>query len=106
MQPLRVQVRLAPELHDAGGDLVGVPLLLVRVLEELRGHGLGVDPLGHEVVALVAQHADDLGGQRLVEQLHHRLAVRLVALGHRAVLDVLARALAERLDVGHEVLRH
>jgi hypothetical protein len=83
-----------------------VPLLLVRVLEELRGHRLGVDALGHEVVPLVAQHADDLGGQGLVEQADDGVAVRLVALGDGAVLDVLARPVAERLDVADELLGH
>ena len=63
------EVGLAAELRDALGDLVGVLLLVVGVLEELGRHALGVDALRHEVVALVAQHADDLGGERLVQQL-------------------------------------
>ena len=66
-----VEVRLALELRDAQRDLVGVPQLLVGVLEELGGHRPGVEPVGHEVVALVAEDADDLGGQRLVEHLDH-----------------------------------
>ena len=56
------------------GDLVGVRLLLVRVLEELGRDALRVDARRHEVVALVAQHADDLGRQRLVQDLDHGLA--------------------------------
>ena len=63
-------------------------------------------PLRHEVVPLVAQDADDLGGERLVEELDHGLAVGPVARGDRALLDVLARACAERLDVGEERLGH
>ena len=77
----------------------------LRVLEELGRHALGVDALRHEVVALVAQHADDLGRERLVEQPHHRLAVGAVAGRHRALLDVLAGAAAQFLDVGQERLR-
>jgi len=46
-EPLRVEVRLAVELHDARRDLVGVLLLLVRLGEELRRHRVGVDPGGH-----------------------------------------------------------
>ena len=61
-------------------DLVRVHLLLVRVLEELRRHRLRVDAGRHVVVPLVAQDAHDLGGQGLVQDLHDRLAVGLVAL--------------------------
>ena len=67
-QALGVEVRLAAELHDALRDQVGVRLLLAGVLEELVGDGLGVDARRHEVVALVAQDADDLGRERLVQQ--------------------------------------
>ena len=105
-EPLGIEVGLAPELHDALGDLVRVPLLLAGVLEELRLHGLGVDALGHEVVALVAQHAHQLGGEGLVEQADDGVAVGLVGLGHGAVLDVLSGPLAQRLDVRQEVLGH
>src|SRR3954465_2844028 len=37
------EVRLAVELRDTCGDLVGVLLLVLRVLQELRRHALGVD---------------------------------------------------------------
>ena len=93
------EVGFAAELDDAFGDLVGVPQLLVRVREELFGDGLRVDAARHEVVAPVTQHANDLGRQRIVEQLHHGVPVGCVALGYRAFFDVLARALAELLDV-------
>jgi hypothetical protein len=43
-------------------------------------------------VAPVAQHAHDLGGERLVEELYHRSPVGAVGLGDRALLDMLARA--------------
>ena len=67
------------ELHDARRDLVRVRLLLVRVLEELLRDALGVEPARHEVVPLVAQHADELGRERLVQELEHGLAVGAVA---------------------------
>ena len=98
-----VEVRLALQLRDAQRDLVGVAQLLVGVLQELRGHRPGVEALGHVVVPLVAQHADDLGGQRLVEHLDHPLAVGAVGVGDRALLDLLPGPLAEGLDVGEEV---
>jgi hypothetical protein len=105
-QPLRVQVGRALELHDAGRDLVGVRLLLVRVLEELGRHRLRVDAGRHVEVPLVAQDAHDLGGQRLVQDLHDGLAVGLVAFRDGTVLDVLARPLPQRLDVGEELVGH
>src|SRR5262249_12608720 len=64
--------------------------------------GLGVDALRHEVMALVSQRTDDLGRERLVEQLHDRVAVCGVPGRDRALLDVLARTLAQRLDVADE----
>ncbi len=42
-QTVRREVRLAAELDDALGDLVGVTLLLVRVREELVGDALRMD---------------------------------------------------------------
>ena len=65
---LRVEVRLALKLDDPRRhDLVGVTLLLGGVLEELGRHRTRVDPSGHEVVALVAEDTDQLGGQGLVQ---------------------------------------
>ncbi len=75
-QALGRQVGLAAQLHDAFGQPVGVVLFLGGVLGEFRRHRLGVQAAGHEEVALVAQHTDDLGGQRFVQQLEHGLAVR------------------------------
>ncbi len=69
-----IHLRLAAQLLDALGDLIGVFLLFVRMFEELFLHGLRVNPRGHEVVKLVAQNADELGRERLVE--HRRRLVR------------------------------
>ncbi len=41
---IRVEVRLALELGDPQGDLVGVPELLVGVLEELAATGPALRP--------------------------------------------------------------
>jgi hypothetical protein len=54
-------------------------------------------------VALVPEDADELGGERLVQQAEDRIAVRVVIGGDRAALDVLPRPLAQRLDVGQNV---
>ena len=63
----------------------------------------GVDAVGHEVVALVAEVADELGGQRLVEHLDDPIAVGAVRGGDRALLDLRPCSLTEGLHVGEEV---
>jgi len=98
-QTLRREVGLTVELGDTRGNLTSVGLLLVRVLQELLGDRIGVDAGGHEVVALVAQHTDDLGGERFVEQLEDGITIRAITLGDRALLDVLPRALPQCFDV-------
>jgi hypothetical protein len=52
------------------------------------------------VVVAIAQHADELGRERLVQHLQHLGAVARVALGDRTFLDVAARGIAQGLDVG------
>jgi len=69
------------------------------MLLELRLDGLGVDPGGHEVVEAIAQHADDLGRQRLVQYGNRLLAVELVVLRDSALGDVLAGAFTDFLDL-------
>ena len=71
-QRVGIEVGLAAELHDALGDPVGVLLLLGGMLGELRLDRIRRDALRHEVVPLVAQHADDLGRERLVQHLRSR----------------------------------
>src|SRR5260221_7139098 len=77
-------------------------LLFLRVLRELGRHAFGVDALRHVVVALVAQRADDFGGERLVQELEHHRAVGVVPGSHRALRDVLPGPLTQRLDVGEK----
>ena len=79
-QAVRRQIRFAAELDDAFGDLVGVALFLVRVCEKLLGDRLRVDAARHEVVTPIAQHANDLGGQRIVEQSSTRRRGRRCSL--------------------------
>src|SRR2546429_2357613 len=98
------EIRCAAELDDALRNTVGVFLLLAGVLEKLRGDRSRMNASRHEVMALVAQHANDLGRQRGVEDLDRRFGVAAVAIGHSAAGDVLPRPLAQRLDVGQEWL--
>src|SRR5437879_3769768 len=93
-ETLGIEVGLAAQLRDPLRDPVGMLLLLAGMDEEFGLHRLRVDALGHIMVALVAQDADQLGRQRLVQHLDYLLAVALVAGGDRAVLDAAARPLA------------
>src|SRR5579864_1536022 len=73
---------------------------LVCMFQEFGCDGRGVNAGSHEIVALVAQHADDLGSECFIQQLDHDLAVGCVAGCHGAFLDVLPRALAQGRDIG------
>ena len=88
------------QLDDALGEEVGMRHFLGRMFEELGRDRRGVDAGGHEVVALVAQHADQFRGERLVQHLEHLLAVSGIAGSHGALFDVLPCACAQGLDVG------
>lgn len=100
MDSRSVEFGLAAQLHDAFGQLVGVFRFLVGVLEEFLGGDMGFNTVGHEIVTFVAQHADQLSGQRFVEQAQDFLAIGIVAFGHGAVFDVLAGALTQGAYVG------
>src|SRR6202035_842953 len=76
----------------------------VRVLEELLGHGLGVNARGHVIVAAVSQHADDFRRQNLIQYADHRFAVGLVGGRDRSPLHVLTGTPAKFLNVGYERL--
>src|SRR4030095_4961766 len=91
-QAIGVEVGGAAELDDALGELIGVGLLFLRVLEELLGDGLGVDAGGGEVVSAVAEDADDLGGKSGVEQLEDGVTVGGIAGGGGAGIQGWAGA--------------
>ncbi|MNH28058.1 hypothetical protein D3C78_654160 [compost metagenome] len=80
--------------------------LLGGVLEEFVSCDTGLDPAGHVVVALVAQGADPLGGQRLVEQAQDFFPVGAVAFGHGALLDMLAGTLTQGFNIGQFNVAH
>jgi len=98
-QRVGLEVGVAAELHDAFGELVGVRQFLIGVHQELFGDLRRIAPMRGVVVAPVAQHADELGGQGVVEQAHDLVAPRAVGRRHRAFFTValggLDRALVE-----------
>jgi len=105
-QQVGVELRLAAQLHDTLGQFVSVLGFLGRMFQELIGSHAGLEAVGHEVVTLVAQHADQFSGQRLVEQSDDFLTVGVVAFGHGTVFDVLAGAAAQGRNVSQLCLSH
>jgi hypothetical protein len=59
-----------------------------------------MDAARHEVMAPVAQHADELGCQGVIEKRQHHVAIGGVAHGDGAFIDVLPGAHAQGRDVG------
>src|ERR1019366_3411334 len=61
-----------------------------------------VDALGHVVMTLVAQHANDLRGECLIEDAQDDRPVAFVAVCNRSVLNVLTGTSANLFDVSQE----
>ncbi len=83
------EIRFAAQLHDPLGNEVGVGRFLVRVHQEFRGDRGGLQTVGREIVALVAQHAHEFGRQSIVQQLHDGVAVRTVRRCDGTFVEVL-----------------
>jgi hypothetical protein len=74
-------------------------LLLIGVIEETGGHGLGMNAGGHVVMTFIAQHTDNFRRQDFIEYADHGFPVGTLAAGDRALLHVLTGAPAELLYV-------
>ena len=101
-QAVRRQIRRAAELHDSLRDKVGVLLLFACMFQKFLGDGARMNTLGHEIVALVSQHTNNLRRKRFVENLDRGFSVAAVSRRHGTVLDMLARALAQCLYIGEK----
>ena len=55
----------------------------------------------HKVVALIAQYADDLGGQRLIEQLDDLIAIGGVTGSQGTFLDLATGVGTQRFLAAH-----
>ena len=91
--------RLLTQLDDAFRDQVGVCGFFLGVHQELVRDRRRLAAIGREVVALVAQHADQLGRQRIVEQLDDGVAVRTVAGRDGAPFQILRGGGLDRVFV-------
>src|ERR1700681_1321029 len=78
-----------PKLGDPLGRNIRVTLLLVRVLEELLGHCLGMNSRGHVVVTFISPYTDNFRRQDLIQNADNRFPVRTVAASDRTLLHML-----------------
>src|SRR5439155_21156996 len=76
--------------------------LLLRVLGELFLHRLAGEPGRTHRVELVAQHADDLGGHRMVQEGDGVLHLAPVVRGYGAGNQMLPGPAADLLDIGEK----
>jgi hypothetical protein len=81
----------AGELNDALRNTVRMFLLFTRMLQKFRRGAFRDEALGHEIVALVSQHAHEFGGEGFIQKFQHRVAVRMVAGDNRTFFDVSPR---------------
>ena len=68
------------------------------MLKKFFRHRLRVDALCHMVMALVAQNANDLRSERLVEDAQDDRPVTFVAVCNRPILNVMTGTSANLLD--------
>src|SRR5213593_2995725 len=96
---VRVQVRLAAELIDPLGEEIEMLLFLLRVLSELFLDRLAGEPGRADGVELVAEDADDLRGDRVVQEGDRVFHLAAVVLRHRAFAQMLPSPPPNLLDV-------
>src|SRR5262245_818054 len=77
-------------------------LLFIRVLSKLVSDRFGMDAGGHEVMKLIAQHADDFGRERLVQDAYDLIAVQRIIFGDRPVFNMLARPRPNLFQLAHK----
>src|SRR5690349_9120979 len=98
-QAVRVEVRFAAKLRNTFSDFIRMFLFFRRMLLKLFGDRLGMNPRRHKVVSLIAQYADNLRRERLIQQLDDRFAIRPVPLSYGALLHMLPRPLTNLLYI-------
>src|SRR5579872_1229440 len=77
-------------------------LLFFGMLQKFLGHALSMNTVRHIVVPLVAEDADDLGGQRLIQDAQGCLKICLITFGDSAPFHMLPGAAANFFDVAQE----
>src|SRR5207245_10483724 len=96
---VRIQVRLAAELIDPLGEEIEVLLFLLRVLSKLFLDRLAGESGRADGVELVAEDADDLRGDRVVQEGDGVLHLAAVVLRDGTFAQVLPSPAPNLLDV-------
>src|SRR6266481_5427170 len=102
--PVRVQVRLAAELIDPLGEEIEMLLFLLRVLSELLLDRLASEAGRADGVELVAEDADDLRGDRVVQEGDGVLHLAAVVLRDGTFAEMLPSPAPNLLDVRKKLL--
>src|SRR5438132_8064173 len=102
--PVRVQVRFAAELIDPLGEEIEMLLFLLRVLSELLLDRLAGEPGRADGVELVPEDADDLRGDRVVQERDRILHLAAVVLGDGAFGEMRPSPSPNLLDVRQKPL--
>src|SRR5207237_1115485 len=85
-------VLLAADVFHLSHQIIRVLFFLVGMLEKLCCHSLSMNAGGHKIMALIAQDADDLGGEGSIEKLNNFVAVGLVSGSYGSLLDIFPGA--------------
>src|SRR5579863_6599564 len=101
-EPFRVEIRLAAKLVDALGNLLRMSPFVLGMLGELRLHAFAGQAVGGNSVLGVAQHADQLRRQDRLQDVDGFLDVAAIIGAQRPLLQMLARAITQSLDVRQE----
>jgi hypothetical protein len=99
VQAFRVKIRRTAELIDALGEFVHVFSLVDCVLGELFFDALAIDADRRNGVHRVPQYANDLRGQRRLQEIDGLFYAALVILRDGAAFHVFSRATAQFSDV-------
>src|SRR5687767_2882075 len=101
-QSFGIEIRFALKLNYSLRNLIRMPLLVVGMLQKLRRHTFSMNARRHEVMSLVAQHANDFGRQRLVQKFNYGFAISSIAFGNSAILDMFSGAFAQSFYVSEK----
>src|SRR5678809_731752 len=82
-------------------------LFFVRVLQEFGGNAFSIDAGGHEIMPFVSKHADQLGGERFIQDSDRCPQISGITFSNGSVFNVLTCAFAQSFNVSEKwFIRH
>src|SRR5579884_1162694 len=79
--------------------------LFISMLFKFIGHGFCVDAGSHKVMMHVAQHADNLCGQRFIQNINRFVYIAFVTFSNSAIFHLINGAAANLFNVSYK-MRH